>query len=121
MPLDDFIKGLAELGLPPTTHGADKVSFRYRIESGKFAEQEITLGFVVSPDFPLSPPTGPHIKPRLLPLNPQSGPHPTHGIHESSQFGSEWEYWSRPMNHWAETSRSVADVMRHVRRLFDTQ
>jgi len=121
MPAEEFAKQLGEMGYEVTVYSDGRVSFPYTVENGKFEGQEITLGFAVPPDFPLNPPTGPHLKPRLLPINTAQGPHPTHGVHESPQFGAEWQYWSRPLQHWANTQRTVADVMRHVRCLFEKQ
>jgi len=121
MAVEDFAKQLREMGYEVTEYPDGRVSFPYIVEIGKFAGQEITLGFAVPPDFSLSPPTGPHIRPRLLPINPPQGPHPAHGIHESPQFSTDWQYWSRPLTHWSNTGRTVADVMRHVRGLFATQ
>jgi len=124
MAREDFTKQLREMGHDATEHPDGCVSFPYTIEIGKFEGQEIALGFIVPPDFPLNPPTGPHVKPQLLPINTAAGPHPAFGVHESQnkqQFDEEWQYWSRPMNHWANTERTAADVMRHVRRLFETQ
>ena len=117
------MKQLREMGYGVTEYPGGCVSFTYVVEIGKFENREITLGFVVPPDFPLNPPTGPHIKPHLLPLNATQGPHPVSGIHPSQnpQFGAEWQYWSRPMHHWTNTKRSVSDVIRHIRRLFETQ
>jgi hypothetical protein len=54
-----------------------------------------------------------------LPMNPSGGAHPNCGVHESP-FGSEWQYWSRPLSHWAQTKRKAQDVLRHVHHLFDT-
>jgi len=116
----DFVDQLKSLGFDVTEHGDGKVSVRYVVESGKFVGTSIRLGFAIPGDFPLNPPSGPHISPRLLPMNNQGGPHPTHGIHDSP-FGADWQYWSRPMPNWADTKRSVRDVMAHVRHLFDTQ
>ena len=123
MAREDFAKELREMGHDVTEHPDGCVSFPYTIEIGKFEGQEIRLGFIVPPDFPLSPPTGPHVKPRLLAINATQGPHPACGVHESQnkQFDAEWQYWSRPMHHWTETKRTAADVMRHVRRLFEKQ
>ena len=121
MAVADFAQQLRTMGYEVTELPEARVSFPYTIEGGKFEGQEITLGFVVPPDFPLNPPTGPHIKPRLLPINTAQGLHPAYGVHESPQFGVEWQYWSRPINHWGNTQRKAADVMRHVRRLFETQ
>jgi hypothetical protein len=121
MPIQDFVEQLRALGFSVTDHGEGRISFPYTVESGKFADQVITIGFIIPPDYNLSPPTGPHLKPRLLPINATAGDHPLCGVHESSQFGPEWEYWSRPMNHWNQTQKHVDDVMAHLRRLFDTQ
>jgi hypothetical protein len=121
MSASDFIQALEAMGHSVTDHENGRVSFPYTVPCGKFADQTITLGFLVPGDFPLTPPSGPHLSPRLLPLNPISGSHPTHGVHESPSFGTGWEYWSRPMNHWPQTNRTARDVMAHVRHLFDTQ
>lgn len=117
----NFIDGLKALGYQVTDLGDDKICFPYTIPSGRFADQEIRLGFLVPSDFPMSPPTGPHISPRLLQNNTQIKTHPEGGIHDSPSFGAEWHYWSRPLNHWADTSRAARDVMAHVRHLFDSQ
>lgn len=120
MAATDFIEQLKALGYQVTELGNGKVSFPYEILTGKFTGKNIKLGFVVPGDFPVTPPSGPHVSPRLLPINPQQGPHPSFGVHESSQFGTEWEYWSRPIRHWGSTKRTVKDVMAHIRHLFDT-
>lgn len=58
------------------------------------------LGFVVGNDFPLTPPSGPHVRARMHPIHPQSDlGHPRGGIHQS-EFGSDWQYWSRPFPIW---------------------
>ena len=121
MARSDFIDQLKELGYEVTDHGDGKVSVPYAIPLGKFADQQIRLGFVIPQDFNLTPPTGPHISPKLLPANPSAGPHPLHGIQDKSPFGLEWQYWSRPLQHWAQTKRTVKDVLAHVKHLFDTQ
>ena len=112
----EFIKQLKELGHNPEEIGDDKVSFSFTIPVGKFAGQQITLGFVVPPDFPSGVPSGIHISPQILPLNPNASGHPEKVA--DSPFGSEWEYWSRPMHHWANTQRNVKEVMRYVNKLF---
>jgi hypothetical protein len=114
-----FIEGLKALGYKVTDLGDDRIWFPYIIPSGRFADKEIKLGFAVPGDFPVSPPTGPHISPMLRPKNTEVKTHPEGGIHDSP-FGTEWQYWSRPLNHWGETSRTARDVMAHVRHLFDT-
>src|ERR1700687_2422182 len=99
MAASDFIDQLKALGFELTDLGDGKVYFPYVVETGLFADRAIKLGFFVPGDSPLNPPSGPHISPHLLPINAPSGPHPSHGIHDNSPFGSEWQYWSRPMHH----------------------
>jgi hypothetical protein len=117
----DFIQQLKDLGFKVEEKGEGKIAFPYLVPVGKFQGQEITLGFVVPSDFPLTPPSGPHVSPRLLPLNNSSKQHPAGGVHASEPFGSDWEYWSRPFSGWAGTQRTVRDYMAHVRNLFATQ
>jgi hypothetical protein len=121
MAAQDFIDQLRQLGYVVIERGGDRIEFVYKVETGKFAGQIIQLGFEVPGDFPLTPPSGPHLSPRLLPITNGGGSHPTGAIHPSNNFGPEWEYWSRPLKHWAETKRTVRDVLAHVRHLFDTQ
>ncbi len=121
MPRAQFLNEIKELGYEFTDLADGKIWFPYRIPVGKFAGREIKLGFVVGDDYNLNPPGGgPHISPRLLPLNPVAGAHPVAGIHPSP-FGDEWEYWSRPLKHWTETTKTAKEVMRHIKHLFDTQ
>lgn len=119
MAREDFTKQLENLGYDARDDGDGKVSFPYTIPLGKFEGKEIRLGFQVPDDFNLSAPSGPHITPELLP-GKSGGEHPSGGINPSP-FGEGWQYWSRPMNHWSKTKRTVKDVMAHVRHLFDTQ
>jgi hypothetical protein len=119
MPKDEFIQQLRQMGYAVADLGGGRVAFPYEIPCGKFAGRKIKLGFTVPPDFPLTPPSGPHISPRLMP-NQSGGAHPTGGIHDSPSFGTDWHYWSRPISHWNDTTRTVKDVMAHVRHLFDT-
>lgn len=120
MSKSSFAEGLEALGYQVTDMGDDKLWVPYTVQSGRFADQKIQLGFVVPGDFPMSPPTGPHINPRLRPNNTTVKVHPEGGIHDSP-FGTDWHYWSRPIGHWTETERTVRDVMAHVRQLFDQQ
>src|SRR5438067_1938763 len=92
-----------------------------KVQLGKFAGQEVWLGFVVSDDFPATPPTGPHFSPELLPLNTTSRKHPDGGIHPSWQFGAGWQYWSRPFHNWQKSDRTVRAYLAHIRKLFETQ
>jgi hypothetical protein len=116
-----FVQQLKDLGYKVEDKGDGKVAFPYTVPVGKFEGKEITLGFVVPGDFPATPPSGPHVSPRLLPLNNSSQQHPAGGVHESAPFGPGWEYWSRPFPGWAGTDRTARAYMAHIRNLFFTQ
>jgi hypothetical protein len=119
MASSDFVDQLKALGYEVQDHGDNKVSIPYTIPCGTFGDRTIRLGFLIPPDFNVTPPSGPHINPELLPRK-SGGSHPDGGIHDSP-FGAGWQYWSRPLQHWASTKRRVKDVLAHVRHLFDTQ
>lgn len=116
---DEFFQQLRDLGHQIQDCGSDKICIDYKIPCGRYEGQQIKLGFQVPPDFPLTPPSGPHISPRILPLNPNAPGHPAR-VAEST-FGDQWEYWSRPYPSWANTSRTVKDYLRYMRHLFETQ
>lgn len=119
MGLADFISGLKELGYEVEDLGRNRIAFRYEIPFGRFKAKEIKLGFQVPPDFNLTPPSGPHISPHLLPIN-TGAPHHPERVH-NSDFGQEWQYWSRPFPEWAKSARTVKEYMRYIRHLFETQ
>jgi hypothetical protein len=121
MAYQDFVDGLRALGYEVEERGANRITFLYPVPVGKFAGQTITVGYEVPGDFPANPPSGPHIKPRLHPISGGNGSHPLGGIHEREAFGPEFQYWSRPMHHWATTKRTVKDVIAFLHKLFDTQ
>lgn len=125
-----FVEQLKALGYGVEERGEDRLSFPYVIPIGRFAGMKIVLGFVVHDDFPVAPPSGPHLSPRLLPLHPQSDlPHPKGGVHDSpfdapvngSAKTDSWEYWSRPFPGWAKSDRTVKAYMAHIRNLFESQ
>jgi hypothetical protein len=123
MGYNDFIIELKTLGFEVMEQGDGRVSFPFLIPTGRLSGTQVRVGYAVPLDFPLVPPPGPHVSPRILPLNPQGGLHPNCGITASAfndAFGGEWEYWSRPMPHWAQTKRTVRDVLAHLNRLMDT-
>lgn len=115
----EFVQQVAELGYKVEDFGNDRVWFIYKVPVGKFKGQDIKLGFQVPLDFPVTPPSGPHISPRLLPLNSAVPKHPERAA--ESSFGDQWEYWSRPFQEWPKTNRTAKDYMRYMRHLFETQ
>jgi hypothetical protein len=119
MGVQAFLEQLKRLGHAVQELGEGRILFPYTIPTGRLAGQQIQVGFQVPNDFPITPPSGLHVSPRLLP-HQSGGVHPTGGIHDSGPFGAGWQYWSRPISHWAQTKREVRDVMAHVRHLFDT-
>ncbi len=120
MGVSDFIGQLRSLGYEPQDIGSNRVAMPLEIPVGRFAGTQISLGIEVPPDFPMSPPGGPHVKPHLLPINQTSGAHPACAVHPSP-FGSEWQYWSRPFQNWSTTDRTARTYMAHINHLFDTQ
>ena len=122
MSRQDFSDQLRALGYEVESLDDERIEFPYEVPVGKMAGTKIKLGFIVQNDFPANPPaSGPHITPRLLPLNTESKSHPEGGIHESSQFGADWQYWSRPCQEWGKTDRSAKAYMAFIRLLFETQ
>ncbi len=97
-----------------TAHGYTAVQsndfavFPYAVEVGTRAGQQVKIGLQIPGDWPLSPPPGPHVSPRLG--------HP-HGAVNPSPLGPDWEYWSRPAHNWA-ADRSMRAYLRHLRTLF---
>jgi hypothetical protein len=116
----DFIDQLQAFGYTVEDCENNRLAFAYTVNVGKYAGQDIRLGFEVGDDFPFNPPSGPHISPRLLPNNTSSNLHPAGGVHDSG-FGPDWHYWSRPFPDWNKTDRSVRTYLAHIRHLFDTQ
>ncbi len=131
--VESFVEGLQSLGFKPdlVPGTTDHVRFDYVVQSGSHADKTVRLGFIVPPNFPLSPPGGPHVSPHFHRIN-ASGVHPTGHIHEqhSARFaaadGKAWQYWSRPFNspsndEWGKTKKTVAVYMSHIWRLWDSQ
>lgn len=95
----------------------DFVVFRFIIPVGRFLNKKIEVA-LQAPQFPEIPPSGPHIKPHLLPISGGGGIHPTGGIH-ASPIGSEFQYWSRPFHGWNESNKDVYEYLAHLRTIFD--
>jgi hypothetical protein len=105
----EFARQLRDLGHDQVAADGDRVTLPYEVPIGRHAERIIRLGFAVPADFPLTPPGGPHVSPRLG--------HAAGAVHASPAFGSDWEYWSRPFQGWPSTDRTVRTYMAHVRRV----
>ena len=123
-----FALGLVDLGYHPEALPGkpDHLVIDYEVDSGKFAGTKVKHGFVVPGDFPLTPPSGPHVSPHIHPIN-TGGQHPTGAVHQSQAapfqdaLGGEWQYWSRPFTNWAGSKKTVAAYMSHIWRLWDSQ
>lgn len=123
-----FVKGLQQLGLTVKVAPSqpDHIAMDYIVPAGKFKGEKVQLGFVVPADFPVTTPTGPHVSPRIH-AQANGGMHPHGGIHtDRSQnfevaFGGEWQYWSRPIQGWGESHKTVDTYMAFVWRLWETQ
>ncbi len=114
----DFTEELRALGHDVIPVGDDKVQIPYEIPVGPRLGERIVLGFVAPPDYPASPPSGPHVSPPMFAIA-SGGSHPAGGIH-SSPFGDGFQYWSRPFKDWPRTTRTARDYMAFIRQLFAT-
>jgi hypothetical protein len=116
-----FLADLQELGYDAELRGENLVISTYEAELGTRMGESFTIGLHVPGDWPMTPPGGPIVAPRILPLNSdQSIPHPYGGVHENNELGVEGHYLSRPFLNWPATDRSVAAYLAHIRHLFDT-
>jgi len=117
----DFVDGLRALGHAVEELPNNLIIMPYTVPVGPRMGEHIRLGFTVPTDWPLTPPSGPCVSPRIVPIHPdQSVGHPVGGVHEADHFGPDWQYWSRPIPHWHTTDRSVRAYMAHISRLFGT-
>jgi hypothetical protein len=120
-----FVAGLTQLGYRPEVIAGhpDHVVIDYEVESGRYFGARIRLGFIVPPDFPVTPPSGLHVSPHIHALK-SDGQHPSGAVHASpfSQYTAEaWQYWSRPCPGWGAGKRTVAAYLSHIWRLWDSQ
>ena len=96
----------------------------YCVAEGKFEGLEVDLGIVVPADFPLTPPSGPHVH-KLIHANRNDGDHPDGHIHlsakHSQHFKDGWQYWSRPFPNWPSGPRNAGRYMEYVRALWEDQ
>jgi hypothetical protein len=116
-----FTSGLEALGYHPEilNPAQRRIALDYTVETGKHAGKTFKIGLDVPSDFPLTPPSGPHVHAVLHPIG-VSGSHPTANISDSP-FGSGWQYWSRPFAGWTTSKKTVATYMAHIWRLWDSQ
>ena len=116
-----FSEGLKQLGYNPEGRGDSRLAFRYTIAARRFKDREITIGIEVPPDFNVTCPTGPHISPRLIPMNASALGNDRAA---DSSFGPEWQYLSRPFVEWQmgwnRTSKDVKAYLRHIKRILET-
>lgn len=92
-----------------TSSGMEFVVFAYDIPVGGHIGSEVKVGLQAH-DWPMNPPGGPHINPRIQ--------HPGDQAHHVSPLGADWIYWSRPFPDWATSQRTVEEYLTHLRTLF---
>ena len=114
---DRFAAELEDLGYKVSRLGENRLTINYRIGEGRFQDRQIKLGFEVPTDFELSAPGGPHISPRLIPINPSAPAHPERSA--TSSFGDNWQYLSRPFHEWS-LKRTVKRYLEYVAHVLNT-
>ena len=115
---EEFERQLRNLGIiPEPGHPEPRVVFEYTVGAGRFKGNVLRLGFEVPPTFPLEPPPGPHVSPKILPIDTSVNAHPNKVA--DSPFGPEWEYWSRPRTGW-KGRETVSVYLTHIDHLFAT-
>lgn len=105
---EEFARQTRLLGQANVTSDGVWVEFDLDVPAGSHAGTTVRIAAEVPLDFPDTPPTGPHVRPRLQ--------HPHGAVHESGR-GPQFVYWSRPAQNWA-TERTVRAWLRHVRSVF---
>lgn len=113
---EEFVRQQVELGHAPTLHEGNWVSISHRIERGTHAGKDVTLAFDVPADFPSTPPSGPHVLPRLR-ANSDVDRHPDRVA--NSARGNEWMYLSRPFVKWT-AKHGVRGYLAYITSLMET-
>lgn len=124
MAANDFVAELIELGYEDTRVIAPGcVVWTWTIEIGPLITRTIEIGACVGEDYPDTLPRGPFVRPHLMPMNSEGGQHPYNSVHPGNQHGfpdDSWQYWSRPFNGWANSTREARAYLAFLRTLFDT-
>ncbi|OZB41960.1 MAG: hypothetical protein B7X46_14740 [Thiomonas sp. 15-66-11] len=123
-----FSSGLQLMGYTPHALAGktDHLTFDYEVETGSKAGMRVRIGLIVPQDFPASAPSGPHVSPRVFPIN-TGGAHPhgriwaDHARAFAEAEGGDWEYWSRPCSDWGIRPKTIASYMSHLWQLWDSQ
>lgn len=113
----EIFKQLKERGFETWMHTTGFVCFKFKIPLGKFKDKEIEVALDAK-QFPLNPPSGPYIKPHLLPISGGGGTHPYGAIHDRKKPDAGFQYWSRPLNGW-KSNMDMDDYLAFLRTLFD--
>ncbi|MDP2338925.1 MAG: E2/UBC family protein [Bacteroidota bacterium] len=113
---------LQELGFTPISYGEGKenfIGFQFKVPHGKFCGQQVEIA-LQAPQFPVAPPSGIFIKPRLLPAR-AGNQHPYDGITDQVQPTDEFQYWSRSFNSWGtmDEPKHMEVYLAFIRTLFD--
>jgi hypothetical protein len=116
--LTELKRQLEELGLTAEIIDNQFVSFPYKIPHGRFRDKEIEIA-LEAPQFPLNPPSGPFIKPHIMPISGGGGTHPTGGIHQNNRPTSDWQYWSRPFHNWNASTKDAKTYLAFIRTILD--
>ena len=116
--LSELQQQLIELGFPATIEQNRFVVFPFIVPIGRFRNKEIEIA-LEAPQFPLNPPSGPYIKPHLLPCSGGGGSHPDGGIHKRNLPSADFQYWSRPFQNWNGSAKTSKEYLAFIRTLFD--
>lgn len=108
MALPELQQALRTSGIEAEIVG-DFVVFDFPVPAGRHGGQTVKIG-LTGADFPINPPSGVHVSPRLS--------HPGGSDQHGSPLGPDWAYWSRPYPNWPGSSRSVTDYLAFLRQLF---
>ena len=113
-----MIAQLNKMGYETVLYKEGFVGFTFTVPDGRFKDQQIEVA-LQAPNFPDIPPSGPHFKPFLLPVNAPVSTHPYGGIHPRNVPTAEFQYWSRPFHGWDSTNRDMGVYLAFIRQLLD--